>query len=62
MSLVICNKRIDKCKNCDHYEPHEPVEEYHFHIKCTKWGPCHRNDGEYIQVRCTKTDEEKGIN
>ncbi len=59
MSLVICNQRVDKCKPCLHYDPHEPFKEYNFNTKCTKWGDCNRYDGAYLKVRCTKIEEEK---
>lgn len=57
MSLFVCNKRTPKCKNCEHYDPHEPVEEYRFNIKCTEWGDCYKDNGEHIKVRCIKIKE-----
>ncbi len=55
--LVICNRKDKNCFHCNHSDPHEP-EKLWTTDKCTTWGGCHRNDGEYIKVRCTKIKEK----
>ena len=63
MSLVICNKAMDACKNwCLHSEPHE-IEEFETGDFCTNPGYCVLPNMEYkdkFKVKCVKVKKKKG--
>lgn len=59
---VICNMANDeRCVGCEHDELHAVREDFRG-TKCTQWGECYDQNGEFLfKVRCVKVKEKDSV-